>query len=104
MSETAVLLCGHGSRDPDAIVEFEMAAAALRARLDHDFATGYLEFARPTIQEGLGQLVARGARHILAVPGMLFAASVPPLGKKDRLRAFSTHPGQTCAKKSITGS
>jgi sirohydrochlorin cobaltochelatase len=75
MSETAVLLCGHGSRDPDAIVEFEIAAAALRSRLRHDFATGYLEFARPTIQEALGQLAARGARHILAVPGMLFAAS-----------------------------
>jgi sirohydrochlorin cobaltochelatase len=75
MSETAVLLCGHGSRDPDAIVEFEIAAAALRSRLRHDFATGYLEFARPTIQEALGQLAARGARQILAVPGMLFAAS-----------------------------
>ena len=75
MSETAVLLCGHGSRDREAIVEFELAAAALRARLQHDFATGYLEFARPTIQEGLAQLMARGARQILAVPGMLFAAS-----------------------------
>src|SRR6476661_1254183 len=40
-----------------------------------DFATGYLEFARPTIQEGLGALAARGASRILAVPGMLFAAS-----------------------------
>jgi sirohydrochlorin cobaltochelatase len=75
MSETAVLLCGHGSRDPEAIAEFELAAAALRSRLEHDFATGYLEFARPTIQEGLGHLMARGARQILAVPGMLFAAS-----------------------------
>ena len=76
MTETAVLLCGHGSRDPEAIEEFEIAAAALRGRLaPQDFATGYLEFARPTIQEGLGQLMARGARHILAVPGMLFAAS-----------------------------
>jgi sirohydrochlorin cobaltochelatase len=75
MSETAVLLCGHGSRDPEAIAEFEIAAAALRSRLQHDFTTGYLEFARPTIQEGLGRLMARGARQILAVPGMLFAAS-----------------------------
>src|SRR5438552_18825968 len=75
MTETAVLLCGHGSRDREAIAEFELAAAALRSRLQHDFATGYLEFARPTIQEGLGQLMARGARQILAVPGMLFAAS-----------------------------
>jgi sirohydrochlorin ferrochelatase len=33
MSETAVLLCGHGSRDPEAVGEFEEAAAALRARL-----------------------------------------------------------------------
>ena len=80
MTETAVLLCGHGSRDPDAIGEFEAAAAALRRRLANlapggDFATGYLEFARPTIQEGLAALVSRGARRIFAVPGMLFAAS-----------------------------
>jgi sirohydrochlorin cobaltochelatase len=76
MTETAVLLCGHGSRDPDAIREFEAAAAALRQRLaPNDFATGYLEFARPTIQEGLAALAARGARRILAIPGMLFAAS-----------------------------
>ncbi len=76
MTETAVLLCGHGSRDPEAIEEFEIAAAALRRRLaPQDFATGYLEFAQPTIQQGLADLMARGARRILAVPGMLFAAS-----------------------------
>ena len=76
MSETAVLLCGHGSRDPQAIEEFELAAAALRPRLpEFDFATGYLEFARPTIRDGLALLVERGARRILAIPGMLFAAS-----------------------------
>jgi sirohydrochlorin cobaltochelatase len=80
MSETAVLLCGHGSRDPEAVGEFEEAAATVRARLavvapESDFATGYLEFARPTIGEGLAALKARGARRILAIPGMLFAAS-----------------------------
>jgi sirohydrochlorin cobaltochelatase len=76
MSQTAVLLCGHGSRDPEAVHEFEQAAAALRPRLaEFDFATGYLEFARPTIRDGLALLAARGARRILAIPGMLFAAS-----------------------------
>jgi sirohydrochlorin cobaltochelatase len=76
MNDTAVLLCGHGSRDPEAIEEFEIAATALRHRLaPQDFATGYLEFAQPTIQQGLADLVSRGARRILAVPGMLFAAS-----------------------------
>jgi sirohydrochlorin cobaltochelatase len=76
MTEMAVLICGHGSRDPEAIAEFELVAAALRPRLrDFDFATGYLEFSRPTIRDGLADLVARGARQVLAIPGMLFAAS-----------------------------
>jgi len=76
MSPSAVLLCGHGSRDPEAIEEFELAAAALQPRLpEFDFATAYLEFARPTIRDGLALLAARGARQILAIPGMLFAAS-----------------------------
>jgi sirohydrochlorin cobaltochelatase len=76
MSETGVLICGHGSRDPEAVREFELLATALRPRFpDYDFATGYLEFATPTIRDGLTELVARGARRIYAVPGMLFAAS-----------------------------
>jgi len=76
MSEAAVLLCGHGSRDPEAIAEFELLAAALRPHLPRvDFATGYLEFARPTIHDALAALAARGAQRILAIPGMLFAAS-----------------------------
>jgi sirohydrochlorin cobaltochelatase len=76
MSRAAVLICGHGSRDPEAIAEFELVAAALRPRLPQfDFATGYLEFARPTIRDSLTALAARGARRILAIPGMLFAAS-----------------------------
>jgi sirohydrochlorin cobaltochelatase len=94
MTDTAVLLCGHGSRDPEAIAEFEIAAAALRSRLQHDFATGYLEFARPTLQEGLGQLMARGARHILAVPGMLFAASHVKNDLPWEMNSFmAEHPG-----------
>src|SRR3984957_14570842 len=76
MSETGVLICGHGSRDADAVREFELLGAALRPRFpDYDFATGYLEFATPNIRDGLAALAARGARRIYAVPGMLFAAS-----------------------------
>jgi sirohydrochlorin cobaltochelatase len=76
MTVPGVLLCGHGSRDAEAIAEFEEFAAALRRRLPAaDFATGYLEFARPTIRDGLALLAARRAGRILAIPGMLFAAS-----------------------------
>ncbi|HXQ52592.1 MAG TPA: sirohydrochlorin chelatase [Stellaceae bacterium] len=74
--KTGVMLCGHGSRDAQAVAEFEGLAAGLRARLpDSDIETGFLEFARPVIRAGLEALMARGARRILAVPGMLFAAS-----------------------------
>ncbi len=74
--DTAILICGHGSRDDDALVEFERVAAGLRRKLPAaDISTGYLEFARPTIRDGLEALKSRGARRILAIPGMLFAAS-----------------------------
>ncbi len=76
MSETAVMVCGHGSRDEGAIREFERLAGALKARLPtHDLETGYHEFARPIIRDGLDALKRRGARRIVAVPGMLFAAA-----------------------------
>jgi sirohydrochlorin cobaltochelatase len=71
-----IMVCGHGSRDEGAMVEFQLVATGIAARLpDYPIETGYLEFARPIIREGLEALVARGVRHILAVPGMLFAAT-----------------------------
>ncbi len=75
MTDTAVLLCGHGSRDVEAIAEFEAMATQLTSRLPQ-FRVGaaYLEFARPIIRDGLARLQAAGARRILALPGMLFAA------------------------------
>lgn len=74
--KSAVMVCGHGSRDPDAMREFESVAAGIRARLPHyEVGSGYLEFARPMIREGLDALRAGGATRILAVPGMLMAAT-----------------------------
>jgi sirohydrochlorin cobaltochelatase len=74
-SDTAVLLCGHGSRDIEAISEFEAMAEKLAARLpQYRVGSAYLEFARPMIRDGLAALREAGARRVLAVPGMLFAA------------------------------
>lgn len=75
MTDTAVLLCGHGSRDDEAISEFEGLATLMAARLpervvDH----GFLEFARPTIGDRLVAMRDAGIRRVEAVPGMLFAA------------------------------
>ena len=75
MSEIGVMVCGHGSRDADAIREFESVARGIRERLpQYPVESGFLEFATPIIRDGLDKLRERGVRHILAVPGMLFAA------------------------------
>jgi sirohydrochlorin cobaltochelatase len=73
--DTGVMLCGHGSRNQRAVAEFAALAETLQQRLpgvpvDH----GYLEFANPVIHSGLDRLREQGIKHILAVPGMLFAA------------------------------
>jgi sirohydrochlorin cobaltochelatase len=74
-SKTAVMICGHGSRDRQAIEEFDLLSQHLRQRLPaYDLESGFLEFARPVIRDGLEALKTRGARRILALPGMLFAA------------------------------
>ena len=75
MEKTAILMCGHGSRDPDAVAEFAAMSERLRARLPaHAVGHAFLEFARPIIREGLDALKAAGATRILAQPVMLFAA------------------------------
>jgi sirohydrochlorin cobaltochelatase len=73
--DTAVLICGHGSRDLQAVAEFASLVERLAGRFGGwPVAHAYLEFARPIIAEGLDRLVAEGARRILAAPAMLFAA------------------------------
>jgi sirohydrochlorin cobaltochelatase len=73
--ETGILICGHGSRNRHAAAEFESLAAAMRRRFpENPVAHGYLEFCNPVLSSGLDTLRDAGARKILAVPGMLFAA------------------------------
>ncbi|MGE3540879.1 MAG: precorrin-8X methylmutase [Candidatus Tectimicrobiota bacterium] len=75
-SDYAIVLAGHGSRDPDGVREFEALVALMRQhagsrRLDY----GYLEFARPTITEAVQASIAAGSRRIVIVPAILFAAT-----------------------------
>ena len=70
-----VMLCGHGSRDKDAVQEFAVLAGHLKKRMpQYPVEYGYLEFATPIIRTGLDKLKAEGVTRVLAVPGMLFAA------------------------------
>jgi sirohydrochlorin cobaltochelatase len=70
-----VMVCGHGSRDEGAVSEFASVAKGIAARLpQYQVESGFLEFATPIIRDGLDKLRKSGHNHILAVPGMLFAA------------------------------
>ncbi len=75
MGTIGVMVCGHGSRDANAVAEFRRLVEGLMARLpQYAIESGFLEFARPILGEGLDRLRARGVERVLAVPGMLFAA------------------------------
>jgi sirohydrochlorin cobaltochelatase len=75
MATIGVMVCGHGSRDVNAVAEFRRLVAGLVTRLPHyPVESGFLEFARPILRDGLDRLRAHGVDHVLAVPGMLFAA------------------------------
>jgi len=74
-TKTAVLLCGHGSRDGEGVAEFEAFYQAVTRRLaPTPVDRGYLEFAAPNIGTSLDKLYDQGARKIVALPIMLFAA------------------------------
>ncbi len=75
MSDPAILVIGHGSRSISAVEEFHQVAAQLKKRFpERLIETGFLEFARPVIAQGLEKLIAQGATDIIALPGMLMAA------------------------------
>ena len=70
-----VMVCGHGSRDEEAVNEFQSVARGIKERLpQYETEWGFLEFATPVIRNGLDALREKGIRKVLAVPGMLFAA------------------------------
>jgi sirohydrochlorin cobaltochelatase len=70
-----VMICGHGSRNRQAVTEFAQLAEGLRRMLPQvPVEYGYLEFAQPILRDGLDRLRAQGVKRVLAVPGMLFAA------------------------------
>ena len=71
----ALLIVGHGSRDPRGAREFHELVALVRER-NPGLAVegGFIELSRPPISECVDRLTGSGARDIAAVPLMLLAA------------------------------
>jgi sirohydrochlorin cobaltochelatase len=91
-----VMVCGHGSRDENAVSEFAVLAERLTERLpQYPVDYGYLEFATPVIRDGLNALKARGVDEVLAIPGMLFAAGHAKNDIPSVLNTFQAQDGLT---------
>lgn len=68
----AIVLFGHGSRDPLWRLPMETVAARLRAlRPDTPVRCAYLELDAPSLPASAGDLVAEGATHVTIVPMFL---------------------------------
>ncbi len=95
MEKIGVMVCGHGSRDIEAITEFKAVAEGIAQRLPQYPADyGFLEFATPIIRDGLDRLREKGVSRVLAVPGMLFAAGHAKDDIPSVLNTYqATHPG-----------
>ena len=95
MTKVGVMVCGHGSRDEEAVGEFQSVARGIRGRLpQYQVESGFLEFATPIIREGLDKLRAGGCELVLAVPGMLFAAGHAKNDIPSVLNTYEAqHPG-----------
>jgi sirohydrochlorin cobaltochelatase len=89
-----VMLCGHGSRNRKAVTEFANLSEHLKKRMpQHPVEFGYLEFATPIIRDGLDRLKSEGVTHVLAVPGMLFAAGHAKNDIPSVLNAYAAQNG-----------
>jgi sirohydrochlorin cobaltochelatase len=74
-SNIGILLCGHGSRDSQAVKEFINVVDKIKLRIPNiPVAFGFLEFNRPIISAALDQLRNLGVERVIALPAMLFAA------------------------------
>ena len=69
-NDYAIVIAGHGSRDPEGISEFEQLANLVRQRAgERQIQHGFLEFARPTIDEAARSLITTGTLLAIGPPG-----------------------------------
>ena len=92
--DTAVLLVGRGSTDPDANAELHRVARLLWEGREWPLVEpAYVSLTGPRVPEGLARLHALGARRVAVVPYLLFAGVLERrIGAQARSFA-AAHPG-----------
>ena len=69
---TALIILGHGSRNPAATEQFHDLVAQLRARGQERVYPAFMELAAPSLADAVGEAVAAGVDEIVVQPCFLF--------------------------------
>ena len=94
LAETAVVLVGRGSTDPDANAEISKVARLLQETGGFPFVeTAFVSLARPNVTEGLRRAVLLGARKIVVAPYFLFDGVLPQRVVTQALAFAEAEPG-----------
>lgn len=73
-TKKGILICGHGSRDPQGIEGFKELVRLLKERYpDRSVDYGFLEFSHPVYAAAVERMYLDGVREIIAIPAILFA-------------------------------
>ena len=93
-ADPALLVIGHGSRDPNGVAEYWQFVDAVTRRADMPVGGGFIELAEPDLDTAIDKLVADGAEHVVAVPLVLLGAGHMKLDGPAALdRGRDRHPG-----------
>ncbi|MFK7001038.1 sirohydrochlorin chelatase [Flavobacterium oreochromis] len=75
-AKKGILICGHGSRDPEGVTGFKELVRLLKLRYpNYEVDYGFLEFSHPVYAAAVERLYTNGVREIIAIPAILFAGS-----------------------------
>src|SRR3954463_12933169 len=106
-ADPALLVIGHGSRDPAGVAEYWQFVDLVTRTADVPVGGGFIELAEPDLDTAIDKLVADGAEHVVAVPLVLLGAGHmkldgpaaldrgrqrPPDVRFDYGRALGIHP------------
>jgi len=72
----SIVVAAHGSRDPQALQEVESLLALMKRQAPgQTIAHGFLEFALPTIDDAVREVVEGGAARVVMLPALLLSAT-----------------------------
>jgi sirohydrochlorin cobaltochelatase len=93
---SALIVLGHGSRNPAATEQFMELVDQLRARRDEPVLPAFMELSAPSLDDAVTEAVAGGADEIVVQPCFLFDGNHIRRDIPEMLAGFASgHPAVT---------